>query len=77
GQLLEAVTDSWQRDRGRVLEAAGRITTALVDQRVTVVPGVLDRDDVTAALDAGIEALAIAYDGVRGGFGRAPKFPPS
>ncbi len=77
GQLLEAVTGTWTTDRERVLDAADRITTSLVDQRLTVPAGALDPTDVRAALDAGVDVLASQYDGARGGFGPAPKFPPS
>jgi uncharacterized protein YyaL (SSP411 family) len=77
GQLLEAVTDTWTTDRGRVLDAAERITSALRGQRVVGDRGALDREAVRAALDAGLSELVAQYDGVRGGFGDAPKFPPS
>ncbi|MFN8167484.1 MAG: thioredoxin domain-containing protein [Candidatus Nanopelagicales bacterium] len=77
GQLLEAVSSTWTRDRTSVLEAAGRITSALAEQRVAPVEGGLDRDDVEAATAAAVDALASAYDLARGGFGGAPKFPPS
>lgn len=76
-QLLEAVSSTWTRDRASVLDAAGRITAALADQRVAPVEGELDRDDVEAATAAAVDALASAYDLARGGFGGAPKFPPS
>ncbi len=75
-QLLDAVHASWQQDRGRVLDAAARITSALEEQRVAVTAGELDRVDVVAALDSAVDTLASTYDGLRGGFGRAPKFPP-
>jgi uncharacterized protein YyaL (SSP411 family) len=77
GQLLEAVNATWTRDRSQVLEAAGRITAALVEQRMA--PGVtaLDKADVEAATAHAVRGLASAYDERRGGFGGAPKFPPS
>jgi uncharacterized protein len=76
-QLLEAVHATWSDDRPRVLEAAARITSALEQQKSVDGGEALDADHVRAALDAGVDVLASQYDGSRGGFGAAPKFPPS
>ncbi len=76
-QLLEAIAATWAEDQGRVREAAGRITSALVERRLTVDAATLERDAVEAALEQAVGSLASSYDGVRGGFGGAPKFPPS
>jgi uncharacterized protein YyaL (SSP411 family) len=77
GQLLEAVTASWTQDRDRVLEASGRITAALADQRVALTNDVLERETVSSQLEQAVVVLAGQYDSRRGGFGGAPKFPPS
>ena len=77
GQLLEAIAATWTRDRSQVVEAAGRITSALVEQRLAPTAGVLDRLEVDTATAESVDALASAYDERRGGFGGAPKFPPS
>ena len=74
-QVLAAITDSWQTRRADVVGAAERITQALA-QRVGRIGGtaaVPTSDD----LDAAVRALSGQFDSVHGGFGRAPKFPPS
>ncbi|HET7901929.1 MAG TPA: thioredoxin domain-containing protein [Candidatus Nanopelagicales bacterium] len=77
-QLLEAVSGTWQTERSRVLEAASRITSSLADR--VAVPGAtqpLDPGLVRTVLGAAVTTTARQYDAERGGFGRAPKFPPS
>jgi uncharacterized protein YyaL (SSP411 family) len=76
-QLLEAVHATWTDDRARVLEASTRITDTLTEQAAVARGEALDRSGVATALDSGVDVLASQYDGVHGGFGRAPKFPPS
>ncbi len=73
-QLLAAIGDAWRDRRGEVAAAGSRIASALADQR-PVRPGAAppDRDD----LDAAVAALARDVDARHGGFGGAPKFPPS
>jgi uncharacterized protein YyaL (SSP411 family) len=77
GQLLEAVAATWTRERQQVLDAAGRITAALVEQRMPAAAGPLDRGEVETVCTRAVDALAASYDLRRGGFGSAPKFPPS
>jgi uncharacterized protein YyaL (SSP411 family) len=77
GQLLEAISATWTGDRDQVLGAAGRITAALVEQRMPPTEAALDRADAEAATTEAVERLAASYDALRGGFGGAPKFPPS
>jgi uncharacterized protein YyaL (SSP411 family) len=77
GQLLEAVSATWTRDRQQVLDAAGRITSALVEQRIPATSSVLDRGEVESVCAGAVDALAASFDLRRGGFGSAPKFPPS
>ncbi len=72
-QLLEAINDAWTNRSGEVSQAAARIREALarsVDLAGTVA---FDR----AALDAAVETLGRDFDSEHGGFGTAPKFPPS
>ena len=76
-QLLEAVHDTWTQDRGRLLDAATRITSSLAERRGVAAADALDPHLVAVALDTGVATLASQYDVTRGGFGRAPKFPPS
>ena len=77
GQLLGAVSDTWTGDRARLTEAAVRITGALAERSAVDAADPLDRAVVTSVLDSAVAAMASHYDGVRGGFGAAPKFPPS
>jgi hypothetical protein len=74
-QLLTAIADVWQRDRTEVLSAARRILTALAEVTAPTSSGgpLLASGD----LDAALELLAGQFDRQHGGFGRAPKFPPS
>jgi len=76
-QLLEAVHDTWTNDRARLDDAATRITSTLAERRGAEPADPLDRDVVEAALARGVEGLVGQFDEARGGFGRAPKFPPS
>jgi uncharacterized protein YyaL (SSP411 family) len=78
GQLVTSIHRSWTEQRGEVDGAAGRITQALRETRLDLgTPDPLDPDAVRAALDRAVDTLASQYDAVRGGFGAAPKFPPS
>ncbi len=73
-QLLQAIASTWAERRSEAVGAAARISQALTE-RVSAHDGSPppDADGLAAAL----EALATAYDVQRGGFGGAPKFPPS
>ncbi|MGI8760781.1 MAG: thioredoxin domain-containing protein [Jatrophihabitantaceae bacterium] len=74
-QLLDAVAQAWQRDRAEVLAAGARVVSALADAAPA---GVTDTEVPGAAhLDEAAERLAGQFDRVNGGFGGAPKFPPS
>ncbi|MFG1930962.1 thioredoxin domain-containing protein [Mycobacterium sp. NPDC048908] len=74
-QLLAAVTETWKTRRGDVEEASDRITgelrsmaAALPGGGPPVQPALCDHAVASALQDADVE---------RGGFGGAPKFPPS
>ena len=74
-QLLGAITESWSGRRDEVEAAADRITRALAQrERAVSSEGAPPTAD---DLDAAVAALRQSYDVARGGFGRAPKFPPS
>ncbi|WP_300610024.1 thioredoxin domain-containing protein, partial [Trebonia sp.] len=78
-QLVTAVARAWQQDRGQVNEQAGRISAALAENASALSgpgapPGEGSLAEVTARAVAGLEA---GFDRSAGGFGRAPKFPPS
>ncbi|WP_078279017.1 thioredoxin domain-containing protein [Mycobacteroides franklinii] len=73
-QLLSAVREAWDQRRDEVEEAASSITGQLQEMsgRLPAGPGV----DI-ALCDAAIAAIRPAEDMRFGGFGGAPKFPPS
>ncbi len=73
-QLLSAVGETWRQRRAEVEQASEHIAGEL--QRMTArLPG---GTPVTAALcDGAVEAVLADEDTVHGGFGGAPKFPPS
>ena len=73
-QVLGAVAEAW-RDRRDDVVASGREITRGLGERGAPTPG--ERPPNAADLDAAAGALAATYDAARGGFGGAPKFPPS
>ncbi len=74
-RLLTAVAQAWHDDRDEVLAAGQRVVAALSEAAVPDNGG----DPVPGAshLDAAAARLATSFDAEHGGFGRAPKFPPS
>jgi uncharacterized protein YyaL (SSP411 family) len=71
--LLVAVAQAWTDRPGELREGAGQITAHLAEQT-----GPLQQSGVdTGALEAAMTKLAAEADTTHGGFGGAPKFPPS
>jgi hypothetical protein len=78
-RLVEAVGQAWRSDRSQVADQAERISAALSENASSVaglaVPeGGTSWEPVTGAA---VAALEQDFDERDGGFGRAPKFPPS
>jgi uncharacterized protein len=86
-QLILAVGRAWREEKERVVGQAGKIAEVLA---ASTRPGQADsgaseessaRADTAPVsaevLDAAVTVLARRYDAARGGFGGAPKFPPS
>jgi uncharacterized protein YyaL (SSP411 family) len=71
--LLDGVTEAWTERRDAVGQQAVAITEAVTSASSRLVP---DRLDADALADAA-RRLARDADPLRGGFGGAPKFPPS
>ncbi|MDN3028130.1 thioredoxin domain-containing protein [Streptomyces sp. S.PB5] len=73
-QVLEGVSTAWADRRDEVAEVAGKIVRDLAGREIgygdTQAPG---QEELGAAL----LGLTREYDPQRGGFGGAPKFPPS
>jgi uncharacterized protein len=74
-QLLAAVTEAWKRDREEVRAAGRRVVDALAEVGAPRTPGGSLPEG--PALDRAAEMLGRQFDPAHGGFGRAPKFPPS
>ncbi|MGO1315832.1 MAG: thioredoxin domain-containing protein [Cellulomonadaceae bacterium] len=72
-QVLTAVGEAWTHRRGDLLTHAG----ALVEQLRARPAAAEGRLPTAAELDATVRLLRREYDDARGGFGSAPKFPPS
>ncbi|TRW45949.1 thioredoxin domain-containing protein [Georgenia yuyongxinii] len=70
--LLAGVSEAWTARRPEVLASSGKISEFL-GQATAVEPAALD----AAALDGGATRLRAGFDSRHGGFGGAPKFPPS
>ncbi|MER5822553.1 thioredoxin domain-containing protein [Streptomyces mirabilis] len=73
-QVLEGVRGAWTDRRGEVAEVAGKIVRDLAEREMSFGSGeVPGEEDLVGAL----LGLTREYDASRGGFGGAPKFPPS
>ena len=72
-QLLEALHDAWNERAGEVADAATRIREALSRSVELSGGAAFDR----ASLDDAVSRLEKDFDAELGGFGHAPKFPPS
>ncbi|MFF2427581.1 thioredoxin domain-containing protein [Streptomyces mirabilis] len=73
-QVLEGVRGAWTDRRGEVAEVAGKIVRDLAEREMSFGSGeVPGEEDLAGAL----LGLTREYDPSRGGFGGAPKFPPS
>ena len=70
-QVVKAVSEAWRDRRADVLDSAGKI----VEQLATLGTG--GGGSAAIEVQSVIAELKGSYDPVHGGFGRAPKFPPS
>ena len=75
-RLVLGVAKAWRDDRDGVIGQAGRIAATLAE-RAAPLHGQVPAAGLAALCDQAVAALAADYDAQRGGFGRAPKFPPS
>ena len=72
-QVLGAISEAWQERRSDLLVSASEIARQLATH--TALP---DSDKLSATdCQKALLALQQDFDAVHGGFGRAPKFPPS
>ena len=73
-QVLEAIAEAWHTRRDEIRQQGDAITerlggTALLEPSGEPIPA--------AVLDEAVDTLRGQYDSIQGGFGGAPKFPPS
>jgi uncharacterized protein YyaL (SSP411 family) len=73
-QLLRAVAEAWQAQRGDIVEQARRLVDA-VGHSARLEPSA--QPLVAAVLAEAEDGIARSFEPVHGGFGRAPKFPPA
>ncbi|MCM1012915.1 MULTISPECIES: DUF255 domain-containing protein [unclassified Brevibacterium] len=80
-QVLDAVSQTWTDRRAEVTEMSQRMDRGLADMATAVtdaIPAEAAAETLTSEeLDAAASALLDSYDPAWGGFGTAPKFPPS
>ena len=73
-QLIDALSEAWRERRDDVMSAGARITEGLAARSLPdssgLTPGLHD-------LAAAVRSLSRDFDEHQGGFGGAPKFPPS
>jgi len=73
-RLLRAVAGAWRTERAEVVDQGQKIVAALAEAAPDLGAGPAPG---AAELDGAVTQLARGYDDVNGGFGGAPKFPPS
>ena len=71
-QVLESVAQTWETRREDVMTAGADVV-----QRLSRTAAGPTADVTPELLDKAFGSLRASYDGVHGGFGGAPKFPPS
>jgi len=80
-RLVLGVANAWQQDRGSVVGQAHRVASALAEQLSGPAAGdgagAPDPAALSEITETAVSGLRSIYDTARGGFGGAPKFPPS
>jgi uncharacterized protein YyaL (SSP411 family) len=90
-QLIRGVAKAWAEERNSVVGQAQKISAALSERAYAGVRALRDADEagigdpgldarsarLARTCDEAVAGLAGEYDAARGGFGGAPKFPPS
>lgn len=73
-QLLQAISSAWSEKRNEILESSQKLIEILNAQEVVIRA---DSPPTSENLESAVNSLARDFDSENGGFGRAPKFPPS
>ena len=71
--LLTRLADAWKTDRERLVEGSVRVTELLREEGLEKRGRVIGQDEINRA----VAELSQQFDERYGGFGPAPKFPPS
>jgi len=71
--LLTRVAELWRTDRESLLLQAGSLLEQVQQRAQAALPRAVGQ----SALDGAFDQLRLAFDPTHGGFGAAPKFPPS
>lgn len=76
-QVLTGVSDIWHHKRAEVSASAAKIQEALGD-RIGLAEQLVDQEiDLELVVNEALTKIAADYDSKNGGFGGAPKFPPT
>ncbi|MBU7596635.1 thioredoxin domain-containing protein [Streptomyces sp. P38-E01] len=75
-EVLEGVQAAWEERRGEVDDTAGQIARELAGRRIKYGEGTPELPGA-ADMSAALLGLTKEFDAMYGGFGGAPKFPPS
>jgi len=73
GEVLQSVAQTWEQRRDEVLEAGADVVRRLSERP----PSTATAEVTPDLLDQAAASLRTSYDMTSGGFGSAPKFPPS
>ena len=73
-QLTEAIIDAWRNNREELEKSAKQIVSSLNVKSEAIVGGAAP---TSGELASAVKALNRSFDAEHGGFGGAPKFPPS
>ncbi len=76
-RVMDAIDDVWRNQRESVADQAEQLTGAMAGRGLRDQLGPGDGDLSPAVLDQAEDAFSAAFDARYGGFGTAPKFPPS
>ncbi len=78
-RLVAGVAKAWREDRANVTSQARGIAGALAERAIPLrgAGGAPGQAELASQTDQAVRTLAAEYDAAQGGFGGAPKFPPS
>jgi uncharacterized protein YyaL (SSP411 family) len=71
--LLKSIAEAWKTSREQLEDSAAELVAHLTETTRLSAAGAVEE----GVLEAAREAMASRFDRVHGGFGHAPKFPPS